>query len=252
MNTHDRTPPGDTATPAAPLTPREFEELLPFYVNGTLEDASRERVDAYLRAHPAAEGELRWHRTLQQRLREDVPAVSSEVGLDRAMARIRAERTERTERTERGPDRAAAGARAPAAPVPSLGRRLADWLGGLVPQPMLRPALAAALSVVAVQALVIGGMVGQPADTSEFRAVPGAPVVETGPWLKVNFKADAREADIRLLLVQVNAQLASGPGQLGDYYLRLPEGGLPVAERTLRASPLVEAVATVDALPPRP
>ena len=42
--------------------------------------------------------------------------------------------------------------------------------------------------------------------------------------LKINFAPDAKEADIRLLLVPVQGELAGGPGQLGDYYLRVPAG----------------------------
>ena len=44
----------------------------------------------------------------------------------------------------------------------------------------------------------------------------GRPWSTPGPYLKVNFKADAREADIRLLLVEIHGSLAGGPGQLGD------------------------------------
>jgi hypothetical protein len=84
------------------------------------------------------------------------------------------------------------------------------------------------------------------------RSASGPVAALQGPFLKVNFKPDAREADIRLLLVQVHGSLASGPGQLGDYYLALPPGTLPVAEQTLRASPLVDGVAVVDGLPARP
>src|SRR5438552_854530 len=68
-----------------------FDELLPFYVNGSLSDADRAWVDAYLHEHPAALAELNWYRSLQTKLREDVPAVSSEVGMERALRRIRTE-----------------------------------------------------------------------------------------------------------------------------------------------------------------
>ena len=45
-----------------------------------------------------------------------------------------------------------------------------------------------------------------------------------GPLVKVNFAPDAKESDIRLLLVSVQGTLAGGPGQLGDYYVRVPAG----------------------------
>ncbi len=210
-----------------------FDELLPFYVNGTLPADERAWVEAWLREHPKAEAELRWYESLSAKLKEDVPAVSSEVGLERALHRIHTE----------GP----APQRARRAATPSLLERARDWLAGLVPQNALRPALAGALAVVVVQVAVIGGLV-QRDDTSEIRTVKAA-VTDHGPYLKVNFKADAREADIRLLLVEVRGSLAGGPGQLGDYYLRVPETQLDDSARKLKQSSIVEQVAVVDALP---
>jgi len=218
------------------MKPR-FDELLPFYVNGTLSATDRAWVDGYLDEHPTARAELRWYESLQTRLREDVPAVSSEVGMERALQRIRTE----------GP--AAQRARQPAAP--SLLERLQGWLASIVPQPMLRPAFAGAMAVVAVQTIVIATLFVERDDPSEIRALR-ASVVEKGPYLKVNFKADARETDIRMLLVEVHGSLAAGPGQLGDYYVRVPEQQVPTSSDKLAASAIVEAVAVVDALPARP
>jgi len=214
----------------------KFDELLPFYVNDTLDEADRAWVDAYLSEHPKSAAELQWYRTLQDTMKRDAPAVSAEVGLDRVMARIRAER---------------APTRAPARPAaPSLGERVRGWLAALAPQPLLRPALAGALAVVVVQGIVIANLATK-GDDSEIRAVKPS-VVEAGPYLKVNFKADAREADIRMLLVEVDGSLAGGPGQLGDWYVRIPEARLAAAADKIKASAIVDGVARVDALPTRP
>lgn len=215
----------------------KFDELLPFYVNGTLGEADRAWVETWLCEHPTASAELRWYESLQRRLHEDAPPVSSEVGLERVMARIRREGP-----APQAPRRAAA---------PSWLERLRDGLAALVPQPVLRPVLAGALAVVVLQAGVIGHLAGDDDELSEIRAVPPAGVVERGPYLKVNFKPDAREAEIRLLLVESGASLAAGPGQLGDYYLRVSEAGLAAADQRLRASAIVDGVAVVDALPAR-
>ena len=214
-----------------------FDELLPFYVNGTLSEADRQWVDNYLREHPQALSELDWCRSLQSQLRGDVPAVSSEIGMERALTHIRRER--------------AAPARRDASP--SLMERLAAFMSTLVPRPVLKPAFIAALAVVAVQGVVIVELLGDhPDESSLIRALPPGQVVEQGPYLKVNFKGEAREADIRLLLVEVNGSLAAGPGQLGDYFVRIPAPQLDAAASTLKASAIVDAVAVVDALPPRP
>ena len=220
------------------MSTSRFDELLPFYVNGTLPEADRAWVDDYLRDHPAARAELHWARSLQSRLRDDVPAVSSEVGLERALARIRSE----------GP----APQRARRAAGPSLLERLGDWLGALVPQPLLRPAFAGAVALAVVQGVAIVHLLGERDDVSEIRAVQPSAVAEHGPYLKLNFKPDAREADIRLLLVEVNGSLAAGPGQLGDYYVRVPAAQVPAATDKAKASGIVDGVAVVDALPARP
>jgi len=215
-----------------------FDELLPFYVNGTLPEADREWVDAYLREHPQSAAELDWCRSLQARVRADVPAVSSEVGLERTLARIRRD----------GP----APQVARRAATPSAWQRLGDWLSTLVPQPVLKPAFVAALAVVAVQGVVILQMVGErDDDASLMRSPRPTAVVDQGPYLKVNFKGEAREADIRMLLVEVHGSLAAGPGQLGDYYLRVPAAQADAVAGKLKASAIVDAVAVVDALPAR-
>lgn len=212
-----------------------FDELLPFYVNDTLDQTDRDWVDAYLREHPKSAAELQWYRTLQETMRRDAPAVSAEVGLDKAMARIRGERT---------PSRPAAKA------APGLGQRLREFFASITPQPLLRPVLAGALAVVVVQGIVIANLTTRPDESTEIRAQRPT-VVDAGPFLKVNFKADAREADIRMLLVEVDGSLAGGPGQLGDWYVRIPEARIAAATATLKASPIVDGVARVDALPER-
>jgi len=214
-----------------------FDELLPFYANGTLSAADRAWVEDHLRTHPSAGAELQWYESLQTHLREDVPAVSSEIGIERALKRIRAERPAHP--SERKP-----------VSTPLL-ERLRGWLVGILPQPMLQPAFATAIAVVALQAAVIATLVAEREDPTEIRALRGT-VTDKGPYLKVNFKADSRESDIRMLLVSINGSLAGGPGQLGDYYVRVPEQQLQASSDKLAASALVDAVAVVDALPARP
>jgi hypothetical protein len=217
----------------------QFDELLPFYVNGTLGEDERPLVEQWLREHPSAEIELRWARSLQQQLHEDVVAVSSEVGLERALQRIRAERP--TEKPKA----------APAVMVSPL-QRARDWLASLVPQPMRGPVLAGALAVVALQGVVIASLMSERDEWDAIRSPKPSVIAESGPYLKVNFKADAREADIRLLLIGVQGSLAAGPGQLGDYYVRIPKAQFAAATTQLQASAIVEGVSVVDALPGRP
>jgi hypothetical protein len=214
-----------------------FNELLPFYVNGTLGADDRAWIEHYLREHPLAANELNWLRSVQTTAQEEVVPVSSEIGLERAMQRIRGERA----------------ATAPPQAALSAVERVRDWFSRLMPAPMLKPALAGALAVIALQAVVITTMVGEREDTGLVRT-PKMPVnvAEQGVFVKVNFRPDATEADIRMLLIDAQANIASGPGQLGDYYVRVPAWQADAVTAMLGASAIVEGVAVVDALPAWP
>ena len=69
--------------------------------------------------------------------------------------------------------------------------------------------------------------------------------------LKISFAPDAREADMRLLVVQVQGELAGGPGQLGDYYLRVPAGSEAAALARVQSAPIVQAASLAPGVPPR-
>jgi hypothetical protein len=60
--------------------------------------------------------------------------------------------------------------------------------------------------------------------------------------LRVTFKAEAEELDIRGALVDVGGTLVGGPGQLGEYLVRVPPGKLDAAAARLRANAAIEAV----------
>jgi hypothetical protein len=212
------------------MKPR-FDELLPFYVNGTLGSADRAWIESYLREHPTADNELQWLRSVQATVQAEVVPAASEVGLDRAMQRIRADRK-------------------PAAPPNTQGLR--GWFARLLSPPVLKPMLAGAMAVVALQTVVISSLLTEREDLSPIRTSAPVGGFEHGPYVKLNFKPDAREADIRMLLTQVQGSLAAGPGQLGDYYIRVSAAQLADITTTLGSSSIVEGVAVVDALPATP
>lgn len=231
-------------------------ELLPWYLNGTISAEDRAWVEQHLHDDPQAMAQLRWYQALQAQIRQTAPQVSDEIGLDQALARIRADRRgaeraaqpmARSDNAARRPDPQGAAAGRRRAPR-SLIERFGDWIGSVNPV----PALTAAGVLVLAQGVVIGVLVGQ-GDTAgvEYRSMPAAGA-EPGPLLKVNFKPDARESDIRLLLVEVQGSLAGGPGQLGDWFVRVAPARLDEAAAILKASPIVDDVATIDALPARP
>lgn len=205
-----------------------FAELAPWHVNGTLAQDDREWVDAYLRDHPKAAGELDWYRSLQARITADVPDVSPSIGLDRLLDRVHAEKRRSAERrTQRAID------------------RVLDPVKEFVASLFLRPAYAyAAAALVVVQAGIIGALlVDQRATEQEYadyRSI--APIQALGPTLRVSFRPDARESDIRNALIDIGGTLVGGPGQLGQYIVHVPESRIDAALAALRANAAVEAV----------
>ncbi|OUL98177.1 hypothetical protein [Variovorax sp. JS1663] len=202
---------------------KRFEELVPWYVNGSLGAEDRAWVDDYIAQHPEARSELDWYRSLQVRVRENAPAVPATIGLARTMRLIQGDR-------------------------PTLAERLGALFGNFG----MRPSFAlAGLALVAVQGGVILNLMGHAReDADQIRAL-NAVRVEEGPMLKVSFAPDAKEADIRMLMVQVQGELAGGPGQLGDYYLRVPAGSEAKALAKVQAAPIVQAASLAPGVPPR-
>jgi anti-sigma-K factor RskA len=200
-----------------------FDELAPWYVNGSLGAEERAWVENYLVEHPEARAELDWYRSLSKRMQDNAPAVPATIGLARAMTLIRGDR-------------------------PTLAERFTAFFGTLG----MRPATAfAGLAIVAVQ----GGFILSLLDTTredavEIRALK-ATTTDEGPMLKLNFAPDAKESEIRHLLMSVQGRLAGGPGQLGDYFVVVPKGKEAAIADQLKANPIVQAVTLAPGLPTR-
>ncbi len=200
-----------------------FEELLPWYVNGTLGDEDRAWVEDYLARNPQARTEVEWHQSLRERMLETSPAVPVTIGLAKTMQLIRGDQ-------------------------PTWAERISAFFAGFG----MRPATAlAALAIVAVQGGVIFNLLGDAReDAAEIRSLRAVQTDE-GPLLKLNFAPDAKEADIRLLLVEVGGHLVGGPGQLGDYYVRVAPGAEAQTLALLQGRPIVQAASLAPGLPPR-
>lgn len=201
-----------------------FNELLPWYVNGTLDDADRDWVEQHLAEHPEAREELDWFRSLQTQMRQDVPAVSQTIGLSRTLQLIRGDR-------------------------PTVAERFTGFFASLG----MRPGLAlAGVALMAVQGGAIHHLLQARQDDSvEIRAL-GTPHAAPGPLLKLNFAPGTREVDIRLALVPVQGNVAAGPGPQGDYFVRVPAGTEAASVDSLKANAAVRRVTLAAALPKRP
>jgi hypothetical protein len=211
----------------------QFQEWLPWHVNGSLEADRRAWVDQYLKDHPEARAELRWYESLQQRIQDNAPDVSADIGLHKLMARVRQERH---------------------AQAPSLMERINQFFAGFRPV----PAFALAASLILVQAGVIGVLLIQQhkaevaaPDYGGMRAIPNEQA-QVVPVLQVNFKPDSTERDIRMLLVSVGGSVVAGPGQLGNYVISVAPEKLTQAREQLAQSKIVEAVSVLQNAPTQP
>ena len=200
---------------------RRFVELAPWHVNGTVSAVERAWVDRYVRLHPQARVELEWYASLQRKIRADAPEVSPDAGLERLLHRVRLERP-------------------PPRPEGALALQLGrvrDFFAAI----FMRPACAyAAIALVVAQAGLIGALLFQQRDYAEYRSLPTAPV--SAPLLRVTFHPEAHERDIRGALIEIGGALVGGPGQLGEYVVRVPPEKVEAAAARLRANRAVEAV----------
>lgn len=203
---------------------REFLELLPFYVNGTLDAGERARVDSYLAAHPAARGEVAFQRALRDEVREAVPQPDPRVGLDRILREMKA-----------GEPATGAG----------LFRRLTNWLDSLSPARMA-PAFAAACMIVVVQAAVLTGLLLRPDESYDTLRGGGIAGAEQA-LIQVLFRPDTPESQLSALVRQVGARMVDGPGDLGFYKLAVPVDRAEKALGELRASQWVQDAQSVAA-----
>jgi hypothetical protein len=217
---------------SSPDARRQFEELLPWFLNGTLTERDRDWVERYLLEHPEAQAELRWTQTLQGSVRESVQVVAPELGLDELLRRIRAESTTKGKHTA------------------DLGwfDRLSQFFTTL----RFTPVFTLAAVLILAQAGIIGGLMHERYQTrleapgsAAFRSYPGWPSTPAGPLLRITFKSDATESDMRKLLLQIRGSIVSGPNQLGDYLVEVETSALDEASKKVAGSQVVESVAIV-------
>jgi hypothetical protein len=209
-----------------------FEARLPWFVNGTLDAEAAAEMKRVIAADADTAAELRAYREFSEVLRNEWQPLPQEVpDFARLRTRIASER-----RVRSGPSR-------------PWWRRFAGWLAGSATVPRL--AGVAALLVVAVQATVLAVLYGDLAVLEEraslYRSSAGA--TDVGPFIRVSFRAEAREMDTRMLLIGIGASYVGGPSQLGEYYVFVGRDQADQAIRILRASHLVDSVELVAKVP---
>ena len=236
-------PTGDGPATASGDFRREHQdvwELLPWHVNGTLEDAEAAKVDRHLDCCLTCRSELAQQRDLARHIR-DSDAIDGV--LEASLAKMHARIAEDEH-----------GSRHAAAP-----RRLVDrWLSAALRPFRESPRLVR--SLVAVQAIAIAVMV---VALSVARPVPsidsaryGTLAQENGPLqreaLRVIFDPTAEERALRNLLAAGGLRIVDGPSPTGVYTLSVPAGDGDTVDAELarlQSSALVDFVTRVAPVP---
>lgn len=172
--------------------------MLPWYLNGTLDEVTHRKVEGMLQSSPAAQAEALWLGEIQEHIRDE-KAMNQlpppDAGLDRLMALIEGERSGKV------------------VTMPRMSAPVARWY---------KPAIGIAAAVVVAQAVVIGMFVQNGPAADSIRELSGQTAVQQGELLQVTFKSKATEPQIRATLALIGGDIVGGPGVIGLYTIRVP------------------------------
>jgi hypothetical protein len=197
-----------------------FQELLPWYVNGTLDEADRVWMNSYIETNPAARSEYAFFETMSKTMQTKAEAVPETVGMARLFLRIEAERTTATKKANKSVNRT---------PWYKLFLSDVSWL---------RPALAMSLAVVAFQSVLL---LQRAEDGVKYRGSTSAQggSESSASFYRVLFRSTATEGEVRVLLASLHADIVAGPNAGGQYVLRIQTGDSASVASQLQASGLI-------------
>ena len=224
---------------------KRTEQLLAWYVNGTLVGPDRNHVEDALHRDPSALRHLNWESAVRTAIKTDpVYDVAADRGLAQVMQRIRADAPAMAPAP-----RATAAPRRPAtiaihADPTDLFTRFREWIN-------LSPGLALACTLVIMQSFVISQMWSSHSEEiayAESRAVQNA-TARGDTFIRIQFKANTVERQLSSMLRANSAEIVAGPTQLGEYYLLVKPKEAPQTLARMLTNPQVESAEIVNALP---
>ena len=198
------------------------QALLPWFVNGTLDDPEAARVEAHLAGCARCQADAAWQERLRDRRSPGALADDAARDVDRDWAALRSRLDAKPPATASRAPRTTARERWP-------WPRWTRWV------------VATEAGVVLVLALALFGATRP---TEPYRALGGAPVA-TAANAVVVFRPNATEAQIRAALRASDARVVGGPTVMDAYLLHLPEPGRDALAR-LRSQPAVQRAESLD------
>jgi hypothetical protein len=200
-------------------------QMLPFYLNGQLNEQDRAFVEQAMLQHPILRQELRFLEAVAGQVCESVTKVPESIGLGQVLARIEAE--------------------AHAKQSPS---KLSQFFSALIGGAWMKPALIASVVGLGVQSWRVNDL------NREAIQYRGNPTTAVGTqanvaYVNVSFQPSTSEAELRLLLAGINAQVVAGPSLSGEYRLALPADQFEQAKLSLQQSGLIVQITPASATP---
>lgn len=188
----------------------ELKKLIAFYVNGTLSEEEKKRVEEFLGKDPEGERELVEFSRIREIIREEPLPEPPAYIYERISGRIRKEK--------------------------SFFQKVKSLIGAFY------GSRAISWGLVGAQAVLILFLLFRPVSPT-YRTLSMTPSHQ-GVYINVIFKDDTREKDMRALLNRVGATIVEGPTEEGLYVIKLGrEGHLKEAIAVLKESGSVKFVA---------
>lgn len=203
---------------------RQFLELLPFYINGSLEEPVRRQVDDYLSQTPDARVDLALSAALSSAACAPLNERDPMAGYDILQKRLGSQ--ESPSLRPRNKKNANAG----------WWNSLLQFFSGLG----LSPAMAVVLLMLSAQIAVTSSFNKDQSTSAEYR---GGPQTTRRADLKLVLRSKAVFEDVVLLLSQNQCKIVWGPSTTGELWLAVDvPGSVAAVQARLASSPLVEDV----------
>lgn len=190
---------------------KKFAELLPFYVNGTLDSEDVEFMRAYLSGNSKAQSEMKF----ASAMRDVVKQIGAERAPDAGLAKLLSDFKQFHQK-------------------PSLLDRIRtsfkNW--------GLTPAFAVAATIVVIQSTVMLAQLGSISSTT-YRSMAEEKTAE--PQLKIIANNKASFSEITILLRQYGCKIVAGPSESGELWITVDDPSqLNNIKRNLIESNLVD------------